>query len=352
MTTLREIGEIETLVRLARARGVEPGDAKRPAPREALEEAPGVILGSGDDAAVVRASPDCDLVVTTDGFVEGRHYDSDLFSPREVGARLAIANLSDLAAMAARPRWALLSLGVRPEHNVDALVALQEGLLSVLESNGATVVGGNIAAVGSEEWASLTLLGEVARGRAWTRSGAKPGDLIVVTGNPGRAAAAFRVWQRFGAEAAAPAWRALLDAWVRPEPRTRFAQALASAAVVSAAIDLSDGFAGNLVQLCRASGVGADVEEARWGHDALIVKAAEALSLGPTSLRYGPSDDYELLLAVPAAKHAECERIARELGVPISIAGRFTGAAGTVVRVVRSGERIALEGSGFDHFGG
>ncbi|MEK7331196.1 MAG: AIR synthase related protein, partial [Candidatus Eisenbacteria bacterium] len=166
MPSLRELGEFEVLRRLAAAR-------QAPA---------GTLVDAGDDAAVLRAEPDRDLVVTTDAFVEGRHYPAEGVEVGVLGARLALANLSDLAAMAAQPRWALLALGVRPDHDADDLIRLQAGIAKALSGEGAGIVGGNLAAVEGPEWFSLTLIGEVERGRAWTRRGARPGDLIGVTG--------------------------------------------------------------------------------------------------------------------------------------------------------------------------
>src|SRR5439155_5571043 len=159
----------------------------------------GVVLGSGVDAAVVSPEPNRDLVVTTDAFVEGRHWRPGLIEPGALGARLAAANLSDLAAMAAEPRWGLVSAGVRPDHDLDGLLALDGGIARGLAAHRASLVGGNFAAVEGAEWISLTVLGSCAKGRAWTRAGASGGDLVAVTGGPGRAAAGLRLLERDGA---------------------------------------------------------------------------------------------------------------------------------------------------------
>ena len=171
MPTLGDLGEVEVLRRLAAAR-------RPPA---------GTVVDAGDDAAVLRPEAGRDLVATTDAFVEGRHYLADWIAPGELGARLATANLSDIAAMGATPRWALLSLGIRSTHDVDSLLEFQRGLASALARDGAGIVGGNLTAVEGAGWFSLTLIGDAARGAVWTRHGARPGDLIAVTGSPGRA---------------------------------------------------------------------------------------------------------------------------------------------------------------------
>jgi thiamine-monophosphate kinase len=346
MSTLGELGEFEVIRRLTAARG---GAAR--AGSSAAGPRAGVVLGSGDDAAVLRPAPGADLVATTDAFVEGGHFLRGWCPPRTAGARLAQANLSDLAAMAATPRWALLSVGARPESEVADLVAFQSGLSQALEAAGAVLVGGNLTAVAGAEWYSLTLLGECERGGQWTRSGARPGDLIAVSGRPGRAGAGLALVRALGDGARAPGWAPLLEAWLAPVARVTLARALRETGTVRAAIDVSDGFAGDLGHLCESGGVGAEVDEAEWPDDALLAGATAALGVATSALRFGPSDDYELLLAVDPAGRAGCERAAAGAGVPLAFVGRFTAAPGPPT--LRSADRTTrpLGAAGFDHFG-
>ncbi len=333
MTSLREIGEREVLRRLRAAR-----------------PAAGVRVDSGDDAAVLEPSTGHDLVATCDAFVEGRHFDPAWLKAAEIGARLATANLSDLAAMAASPRWALLSAGVRPDHAVEALLALQSGASETLESEGAGIVGGNLAAVEGAEWFSVTLLGEAPKGAAWTRAGARAGDWVAVTGSPGRAGAGYRLARALKGDARAGRWKPLLDAWLHPGSRVAFAWSARASRAVSAAIDLSDGFAGDLSQLCEASGVGAELGPGSWPNDPALEAAAGVLELAALDLRLGPSDDYELILAVDPARRGDLEAVASAEGVPIAFPGRFVEGSG--IRLVQAdGTRRALRGEGFDHFG-
>lgn len=331
MPSLRDLGEIEVIRRLIAARS----------------SGEGVTVGPGDDAAVLATAEGRDLIATTDAFVEGRHFLPAWGTPREHGARLAAANLSDLAAMAARPRWALFSMGLRAEHDVDALLEFQAGVAGALEGNGAAIVGGNVTAVDGPEWFDLALLGDAPRGRVWTRAGARPGDRIAVTGRPGRAGAGARLALASGAEARSAEWRPLLDAWLRPTPRTALAAALGAAGGVRAAIDISDGLAGDLARLCEASGVGTDLDDSAWSHDPLLERAARVLGETSEALRLGPSDDYELVLAVAPEARDACEAAAKELGVPLAWAGRITARAGEI-RMGAAGRPIAERG--FDHF--
>lgn len=329
MPTLRDLGEAEVVRRLTadRTNGL------------------GVAIGPGDDAAVLEPEAGRQLVATTDAFVEDRHFLPSWGAPAEWGARLAAANLSDLAAMAATPRWALLSMGLRAEHEIDALLEFQAGAVRALGVHGAVVVGGNVVAVEGAEWFDLTLLGEVKTGAAWTRRGARPGDLLAVTGSPGRAGAGWRLARELGERARAAEWRPLLEAWLAPSPRVAAALALAAADGVRAAIDVSDGVAGDLVRLCEASAVGASIDLAAWGADPMLERAATALGTTSSELRLSPSDDYELLLAVAPEARAGCEAAAQAAGTPLNWIGRAT----------EPNEGITVAGrplptSGFDHF--
>mgnify|MGYP003694153499 FL=1 len=334
MPSLRELGEVEVLRRLAAARG----------------GAAGVVIGPGDDAAVLAPSPDAEIVATADAFVEDRHYWSDWSPPRAAGARLAAANLSDLAAMAARPRWALLSIGIRADREVEAVLEFQRGVTDALLPLGAQIVGGNLTAAAGTEWRSLTLIGEVDKGRAWKRSGARPGDRLALTGWPGRAHAGLEVARRLRAGARTPEWRPLIDAWLAPAERVTLALALAKTGAVTAAIDISDGLTGDLDRLCEASRVGVDLDASGLPEDPELRRAATALGFAEDHLRLGPSDDYELILAVDPAGVEAVASAARACGVLLSFAGRFTETAGDLAILDASGASRPLRERGYDPF--
>jgi thiamine-monophosphate kinase len=331
-----------------------------------LPRGEGVVVGPGDDAAVLRLRDGRDLVATTDAFVEGRHFRRDLLTPAEAGARLAAANLSDIAAMAAEPRWALLSLVVPPAWTHAECLLFERACARTLAADGAAIVGGNLASGEGPLSATLTLLAEVERGAAWTRAGARPGDVLAVTGAPGSAAAflALSHWGNPPTRALVP--HTIVERVVAPASRVKLARALAAAGGVTAAIDVSDGLAADLAHLCTASGVGARIDEIALHTDEWLLDAARTLSAfagqerGPlpageggfmTQLQLGASDDYELLLSIAPAKWAQCERIAHEYEVPLVHIGTVT--VGSVrVLVTTAGAETTLDVPGWDHFSG
>lgn len=339
MSRLRDLGEFEVIRRLVREAGGGRG-----------ADHDGVRVGPGDDAAIVQPEPGRDLAVTTDAFACGRHWRDEWIDPHRLGVRLVRANLSDLAAMAARPRWATLAMGLRPERDAAWVEALERGAAEALAAEGARLVGGNLTAAGDEDWLCLTLLGEAMPGNAWLRAGARPGDALAVTGTPGRAGAAITLIDALGEAARAAEWAPLLEAWRAPVSRVDFARALAASGAVTAAIDVSDGVAGDLAHLAEASGVGALISRDAWPADAALEAAARRIGADPFALRVGASDDYELLLAIDPERAAIAAEVAREAGVPWSVIGRLTASPGVLDWLEPDGRRTPLVAGGFEHF--
>lgn len=245
-----------------------------------------VRVGVGDDAAVLDVPPGCELLLTTDGLVSGRHFPAEGFPPAALGHRALAVSLSDVAAMGGTPAWALLAL-VLPEADGGWLSGFATGFAGLAERCEVALAGGNIAR--GPLAVTVTVAGFVPAGEALLRGGARAGDALFVTGALGGGAAGLRAFVA-GASADAPE----VAAYARPEPRLHAGRMLAPFA--HAAIDVSDGLIGDLAKLLAASGgSGAELESA-------------ALPLVPgASLEdaLGPSDDYELLVAVPESAAAD-----------------------------------------------
>ena len=290
-----------------------------------------VVVGPGDDAAVIQPERGTFDVLTTDAIVEGVHFDRRFVPPDAIGHRALAVNLSDLAAMGAQPRAALLSF-VLPDQlevaDVDAIVA---GLVALADTHRVAIVGGNITRsprLGSEQapgplMIDVTATGSVKPRRVLTRAGARPGDEVYVTGTLGGAALGLKT--REGEN---------FEKYLRPVPRVRMGMLLGRNRAASACIDLSDGLADGLRQIAAASGVGIAVDE------------ASIPSAGGAEPFY--SDDYELLFTSRPAWKGRLRAVKSQAGdLPITRIGLVTKGGGVVLRTP-SGERELP--AGYEHF--
>jgi thiamine-monophosphate kinase len=299
------------------------------------DEVPEVVVGVGDDAAVVRPGSG-DLVLTTDALVEETHFRRDASAPRDLGYRAIAVNVSDVAAMAASPRYALAALTLPSDVEAADVMEIIGGMRDACAEHGCLLVGGNLAR-GRDLTLVVTVMGEVAPDRAVTRAGARVGDAIVVTGTLGASAAARRVRDD-------PArWtdddRAALRRAERPTARVGEAHVLARHGA-TAMLDVSDGLALDLSRLCRASGVGARVELA-------AVPVARTATLDEA---LGGGEDYELLATMPAGA---VDVVAAELDELFGVALTRLGAIieEGIVAVAPDGSEATIGAQGWDHFG-
>lgn len=294
---------------------------------------PDVVVGIGDDAAVLRPPPGQLLVATVDAVVDGVHFGPG-FTPADVGWKALAVNLSDVAAMGARPLWALVALGTPRGEDPARLAAMGRGLAACARESGTAVVGGNVTAA-QQLSLTVTVVGSVRPRHVLLRSGARVGDLLLVSGTLGDAALGLE-------PGAAPA---LVRRQRRPVPRLGLGRALAG--IARAAIDVSDGLVQDLGHLCRASGVGAVVEVERLP----LSRAGRAAVRGreePWGAALSGGEDYELLLAVPPRRLAAARAAARRAGTPVAVIGRVERGPG--VRVVKGGgEPVAVRRGGHDH---
>lgn len=290
-------------------------------------------LGVGDDGAIVQPSPGTELVISTDMLVAGTHFLPDA-NPEDLGWKTLAVNVSDMAAMGAEPRWALLAaaLPAATERWVSRFAA---GFFACAEQFGIDVIGGDTTR-GPRNFC-VTIFGEVPAGGALLRSGARVGDEIWVSGRPGRAALGLAHLQGQhvlqGAELAE-----CLAALHRPQPRVALGLALRRFA--TAAIDVSDGLLADLGHVLKASAVGATVRIAGLPAEGV---ARDCL--------LGGGDDYELLFTVPAAHRAQVAELSDRLSLPLACIGNIEASNPGSLRVLDSnGGAIALAQTGYDHF--
>ena len=314
-----------------------------------LAKHPGA-LGLSDDAAAIAPPAGCDLVLKTDGIVAGVHFFPD--DPPDMVAKKALrVNLSDLAAKGATPLGFLLTVAL-PEEVGDAWLApFARGLGADAQTFGCPLLGGDTDRTGGPITISIAAVGAVPHGKMVRRAGAKAGERVVVTGTIGDAALGLRLRRD---ASAAPRWgltpeqRDHLEArYLVPEPRTAIAEILRAHA--SAAMDVSDGLAGDLGKLCRASGVGAEIAAARvpLSNGARAALAREP-ALIETILTGG--DDYEVVACVPAGKVETLRQQASAAGVAVTEIGAVTAGQGTARFLGPDGRPLVFRQPSFSHF--
>jgi thiamine-monophosphate kinase len=302
-------------------------------------------LGLLDDAALFDCPPGRRLVATADALVAGVHYLVD-DPPDLVARKLLRVNLSDLAAMAARPLFYLLTTALPKALGSEWLAGFVQGLAADQQRFGIALLGGDSVATEGPAVLSLTALGDVAAGAEIRRSGARPGDRIWVSGTIGDACLGLAVLRGAHPELPSEDRAALVDRFRLPEPRTELGPLLSGTA--NAMIDVSDGLVADLGHICETSGVGAIVELAALP----LSPAARLIAAGEPALLPRLAcggDDYELLFTAPEAAAARIAALAAGLALPITRIGRIESGAG--VRLVdRSGQEIRVDSGGYRHF--
>ena len=304
-----------------------------------------LAFGLTDDAAVVRPSPGCDLVVTADALVAGVHFRPD-DDPDLIARKALRVNLSDIAAMGASPLGYLLTLA-RPEAVDDAWIEkFVVGLGHDQRAFGTILIGGDSVATEGPLALSVTAFGEVAQGRALRRSGAREGDIVYLSGTLGDAALGLRAMGGGLAALSADQRAELIDRYLLPRPRLLLGARLIGLA--SAVIDVSDGLVADLGHVCESSGAGATVEAA-----ALPLSGAAQAALATDSevLRtvLTGGDDYELLFCAAPESVDAIASLAVDLALPLTAIGWISAGAGVAV-VDERGAAMDLPSGGYAHF--
>jgi thiamine-monophosphate kinase len=329
--------------------------------RERVPTGPGVVVGIGDDAALVETGPRA--VVTADTLVEGIHFRRDWGPPLLLGRKAMSVNLSDVAAMGGTGRYAMVSLCLPADLPVSFVDELYDGLLQRGAEFGVHVVGGNLSATAGPVTIDVTLIGHAPR--PLLRVGARAGDRVLVTGGLGAAAAALHFFEtglRLGADGrliAEGRWptgvreaiERCLAAQLDPNPPLGFGRALGEdeQGLVHAAMDLSDGLSGDLLTLCEESDVSAWVDASAIPVDPAAARLEKEGGDNGFSLALHGGEDYELLLAVPPAKLDPLTQLAAAWNVQLTDVGEFTpGPPGVSVKFGESFRR--LKPRSHDHF--
>ncbi|MFU2486982.1 thiamine-phosphate kinase [Thauera sp. WH-1] len=299
-------------------------------------------LAGGDDAALLRAQPGMQLAVSTDMLVAGTHFFADT-DAEDLGWKTLAVNVSDLAAMGASPRWAFLALAL-PAADEAWIAAFAGGLFACADAHGVDLAGGDTTR--GPLTLSLTIIGELPHGAAITRAGARAGDELWVSGQPGLAGLGLAAL-RGEARLSAAGRTACLAALHRPQPRV--ALGLALRGIATAMLDVSDGLLGDLGHILECSGTGAIIDVAALPMNTLRETGADEWLARRCLL--GGGDDYELLFAAPAAKRAEVQTLSAQLGLALHRIGELTSEPGALWLREDGGRLVRSTPSGYDHFG-
>lgn len=307
-----------------------------------------MVLGIGDDAAVWQPSRSHLSVITTDALIEGVHFLADAMEPTAIGHRALASNLSDVAAMGARPVLATVALGVASTTSETWILECYRGMAALAAVHGVRIVGGDIVRA-PVLMLSLTLVGEVSRSRLRRRAGGRPGDIIAVTGPLGLSRAGLELMRRPALAVGEPARSAARDAFAMPQPRVREGRWLAASAGVRTMMDLSDGLSIDLARLAKASACGAVVETV----PVHPLARAVADMAGSVAERYAldGGEDFELLVSIaPRAFPHLARRFSQRFGRPLLAIGRLEKEPG--LRLTQAGTLRELAPTGYDHLAG
>lgn len=323
---LGEFGLIERIKRGGRSRGRN------------------ILLGIGDDAAAFRLSPGHVGSATTDTLVEGTHFDPRYTGFHDLGWKAMAANLSDIAAMGGRPLMALVSLTLTGRQSVKDVDDLYRGMRALAGRFAVDIAGGDIVR-GRELSVTITVIGECRKGNLGLRSGARPGDAVLVTGTLGGSRAGLQLINSKLITKNAK----LLIKHLRPEPRVREALALAGSFRLHGMIDISDGLASELHHLARESEVGIAIDRGALPVSPEALAVAGKLGQDPAGYCLYGGEDYELLFTLPRRDAIKAKALMRKLGTQCTVIGQAS--AGRGVRLTgRNGRSVSLAGSGYRHF--
>jgi len=315
--------------------------------REAAGTSGDLVVGIGDDCAVYRTASERVSLVTTDTMVEGVHFDLAWHPPTALGRKAAAVNISDIAAMGGLPRFALLSLAMSPATGSQWLDAFMAGFLAVLAEHDVVLIGGDTVQSGHESVFSITVIGEMAESELITRKGARVGDVVLVSGFLGEAAAGLALCRSgLGQDIA---WQSLIGAHLDPVPQVALGRVLSASGMVHAMQDLSDGLATDLAHICAESGVGAAVTAEKVPLSPALRRAAETCEHPALDWALSGGEDYQLLFTVAEQQVAPlCNLVREKTGRELVAVGRIVAGAGVFLE--EAGRRREISYRGYEHF--
>ncbi len=301
---------------------------------------PLVLKGIGDDAAILKTPPGQQLLLSTDAFIEGVHFDRAFHTLSDVGFRAGVANLSDIAAMGGRPLYLLVSMAVPAHVSAQHIRVLYQGIRDACGSDMVELIGGDTSSSPHTLFLSLTIAGAIPSNRALTRSGANVGDHLYVTGTLGDARAGLHILQtrarRRHQSRPSVIEKFLIQRHIRPTPRLAIGQILATRGMAHAAIDLSDGLSGDAGHICENSHVGIEI----WANSLPLSPQLHAFArhhqMDPFAFALQGGEDFELLFTAHAKHHKTVLGLAKRTGVPIAWIG--------TIKPTQSGRRLMLPG--------
>ena len=311
------------------------------------------LTAVGDDAAVMDYGADKEVLVSTDMLLEGVHFDLTYMPLKHLGYKSAIVNFSDIYAMNGTPRQLVVGLGISKRFTVEHMEALYAGLRTACEAYGVDLVGGDTTASRAGLVIAATVIGDAPKGSVVRRSGAKPTDLICVSGDLGAAYMGLQVLERekvasandreFTPDFAGKEY--LIERQLKPEARRDIVMELAEAGILpTSMIDVSDGLSSELIHLCKASKTGCRVYEDRIPIDYQTAVMAEELNMNLVTAAMNGGEDYELLFTVPLTAH---EAVSKLKGV--RVIGHMSPEEQGCAMIGRNGEEIELRAQGFQH---
>ncbi|UCC66438.1 MAG: thiamine-phosphate kinase [Deltaproteobacteria bacterium] len=311
--------------------------------KDLADNGDGVMMGIGDDVAVLKSSSGKLLLVTTDILLQEVHFRLELTDPYHLGRKALGVNISDIASCGGTPRAFLTSLAVPPDKEVDFVQALYQGMMEMASECGVSLVGGDTSS-GKELMLSITLLGEGEEGQIVYRHGAQTGDQIFVTGTLGDAALGLEMLKK-GKREGKPVQRHL-----SPTPRIKEGREIAERRLATSMIDISDGLLADLGHIIEASGMGGEIWLPKLPLSEGYREVIEEYNSDPYLLALTGGEDYELLFTSTPGKGEEVRKLAGDLGTPITPIGEIVEASRGIKVYGEDTKEYSIKEMGHNHF--